>query len=93
LTIGTLIANKIRGGSFMKKVVSIIVLVAMLVGVFSIAAYANSRYLYILDGSASLTISGGTAQVSGSISTFNPNTINIKLELERKPSSGGSWDV
>ena len=74
----------------MKKTVTVIVLVAMLLGVFSAVAYA--RYTYIEKVIASISISGGSATVSGTVNAFDPNTIKINLVLERKPS-GGSWST
>ena len=74
----------------MKKTVAIIVLAAMLVGLFGAVAYA--RYTYIDMVSASIAIVGGKATVDGTVSAFNQNTLNIVLVLERKPS-GGTWST
>lgn len=75
----------------MKKTVVIIVLVAMLVGLYGTVALA--RYIYIDQVSASLAIVGGNATARGTIYAFDPNTITMKIELERKLTSGGSWSV
>lgn len=73
----------------MKKSISIIVLVVMMVGLFSTVALA--RYTYISSVDANLGISGGTATVKGVANAFDSNYITVDLVLERKPSTGGSW--
>jgi len=75
----------------MKKIVATLVLAFMMVGVFSSAAFA--RYLYIERVVATISISGGRATCGGTVSTFDPNVISMKIELEQKPISGGSWSV
>lgn len=75
----------------MKKMVTIITLVAMLVGFVSVVAQAEYTYIdYVTSG---LSISGGKASAGGTVVAFDPNTIKIKIELEYRDSSSSPWSV
>jgi len=75
----------------MKKMVTIITLVAIMVGLIS--AVAQAHYVYIDYVSSSLSISGGRATAGGTVVAFDPNTVKIKVELEYRSSSNSNWAV